>query len=441
MNLTSYSQNFEDVVLWRALKRVEHGFYVDVGAQHPVVDSVSRAFYEQGWRGIHIEPVPHWAALLRQDRPDETVLEVAIGERSGTLELNLIPDTGLSTAVGSYAERHLAERGFGHQTLRVPCLTLDDALRDLVAGREVHWLKIDVEGLEKAVLAGWNSATVRPWIIVVEATVPGTAEPDYADWEPLLLHADYVFAYFDGLNRFYVARENAALVRTLAVPPNVFDGVELSGTSTAAWSGLLNRKRREVEADAAARLDASERRVEEARRELEAERASAQAHARRLDDELRAARTRVQELNQTADRFRRAAEALQAELSRVYASRSWRITAPLRHAMWHGKRLAKPAVLASMRWAVRRARVRTVVLRILAPFPGLAARLRAMALHHGLIQSPAQVPFPMSTSAEADSFHPTGAAGGDAMPAQAARYYAQLARARASRAARNSGSC
>jgi hypothetical protein len=40
----SYAQNFEDVMLWRAFRDVEQGFYVDLGAQDPLVDSVSLAF-------------------------------------------------------------------------------------------------------------------------------------------------------------------------------------------------------------------------------------------------------------------------------------------------------------------------------------------------------------------------------------------------------------
>ena len=51
MTLTSYAQNFEDVILWRALKHVEHGFYIDIGAQDPVIDSVSLAFYQQSATG------------------------------------------------------------------------------------------------------------------------------------------------------------------------------------------------------------------------------------------------------------------------------------------------------------------------------------------------------------------------------------------------------
>jgi hypothetical protein len=74
-SITSYAQNFEDVMLWRALGHIENGFYIDVGAQDPIVDSVSLAFYEHGWRGIHVEPTHRYATLLRQHRVEETVLE------------------------------------------------------------------------------------------------------------------------------------------------------------------------------------------------------------------------------------------------------------------------------------------------------------------------------------------------------------------------------
>ena len=55
MTFVSYAQNFEDVMLWRALSDVKQGHYIDIGAQDPVINSVSLAFYEAGWRGIHVE--------------------------------------------------------------------------------------------------------------------------------------------------------------------------------------------------------------------------------------------------------------------------------------------------------------------------------------------------------------------------------------------------
>ena len=38
----SYAQNFEDIFLAGILKDIENGFYVDVGANHPVQDSVTK---------------------------------------------------------------------------------------------------------------------------------------------------------------------------------------------------------------------------------------------------------------------------------------------------------------------------------------------------------------------------------------------------------------
>ena len=61
--IISYAQNFEDVLLWRALKQVRNGFYIDIGAQHPEHDSVSKLFYDHGWRGVHVEPTPRIAEV------------------------------------------------------------------------------------------------------------------------------------------------------------------------------------------------------------------------------------------------------------------------------------------------------------------------------------------------------------------------------------------
>lgn len=67
MKLISYAQNHEDIMLWRALKSVQNGFYVDVGANDPVLDSVTKLFYDRGWSGINIEPLScHYDALMLQ---------------------------------------------------------------------------------------------------------------------------------------------------------------------------------------------------------------------------------------------------------------------------------------------------------------------------------------------------------------------------------------
>ena len=291
MAFTSYSQNFEDVMLWRALKHVEHGCYIDVGAQHPVIDSVSKAFYDRGWRGIHIEPVPQYAELLRSARPDETVLQVALSDTDGQIELKIIPETGLSTAVKAYAQRHQSERHFSHHEISVPTMTLKSALPSI--GKQVHWLKIDVEGLETQVLRGWDSETLRPWVMVVEATIPGSSETDYSLWDGIITAANYRFVYFDGLNRFYIAQEHAELAGAFTSPPNVFDDIKLTENSSLCGDLLAAHRAKEEQCAA----------------EYETRIAQAESHAAQCE-------TLMKQTEQ--------------QLSSLMSSRSWRATAPLR---------------------------------------------------------------------------------------------------------------
>lgn len=244
--IVSYAQNFEDVMLWRALGHVQNGFYIDVGAQDPIVDSVSLAFYEQGWRGLHVEPTHHYATLLRQHRADETVLETAVGAEAGIIKFYEIPDSGISTADEHIAQQHL-ERGFKVVEINVPCVTLASVFKSC-GRKEVHWLKIDVEGFEEQVLAGWKLSKVRPWIVVVESTLPLTQIESYETWEPLLLGYGYSYVYFDGLNRFYVSNAKKELERAFRAPPNVFDGFSVGGTaSTNVHRVLVERHSKQID--------------------------------------------------------------------------------------------------------------------------------------------------------------------------------------------------
>lgn len=80
MVFVSYAQNFEDVMLARALGAVKAGFYVDVGAQGPEEGSVTKHFYNQGWCGLNFEPSVHYHAQLEAARPRDVNLRCAVVE-------------------------------------------------------------------------------------------------------------------------------------------------------------------------------------------------------------------------------------------------------------------------------------------------------------------------------------------------------------------------
>ena len=218
MTWISYAQNFEDVTLMRALGHLPVGFYIDVGAHHPTADSVTRAFYERGWCGINIEPVPGSLEAFEQQRPRDVNLGWAIADQPGSLRLHEVVGTGLSTLQQTQADEYRRE-GLTVTPHEVAVHTLNEVCHAHAADREIHFLKIDVEGAEEAALRGLDLARFRPWVIVVEATRPRSAQASHQDWEGLILGRGYRLAWFDGLNRFYVAEEREGLQRLLARRP------------------------------------------------------------------------------------------------------------------------------------------------------------------------------------------------------------------------------
>jgi FkbM family methyltransferase len=257
MSITSYAQNFEDVMLWRALSHIQRGFYIDIGAQDPIVDSVSLAFYEHGWHGLHVEPTSLYAELLRQQRPGDTIIQAAVGDGPSIIQFYEIPGSGISTADANIAAQH-HERGFSVQETTVPCLPLS-AIFDAAPEREIHWLKIDVEGFERQVLSTWGSSTVRPWIVVIESTLPLTRIETHQNWEELLTELGYSRVYFDGLNRYYIYEAHLALQSAFQLPPNIFDDFVLNGTASAPFHKRIEGRYQKSISDTTAQFEAQNR--------------------------------------------------------------------------------------------------------------------------------------------------------------------------------------
>jgi FkbM family methyltransferase len=194
-----------------------------VGAAWPTFHSVTRAFYDRGWNGINIEPNPRLLEELNRERPRDVNLGVAIGHETGEAVLNVIGNEGLSTVVEELANQ-LCLNGDESTSIHVPITTLAAVCDAHVeAGRQIHFLKVDVEGFEAAVLSGNDWTRFRPWVIIAEAMEPMSQRENHQEWEGILLNAGYEWVFSDGLNRYYVSHEKRELAATFRYPPNIFD--------------------------------------------------------------------------------------------------------------------------------------------------------------------------------------------------------------------------
>lgn len=214
----SYAQNREDYHLALLFEGEPPGFYVDVGGGHPVADNVSFHFYERGWRGLIVEPQPRLAAAYARVRPRDIVVSALVGRQEGVAAFYEMEEFhGLSTTVAANAAAS-AERGLASRERRVPVATLA-GLCAAHAPARIDFLKIDVEGAEADVIAGNDWTRLRPRIVVVESVTPWSMADASPAFAPMLAAAGYRDVLFDGLNRFYLAGEAAALAGRLPAAP------------------------------------------------------------------------------------------------------------------------------------------------------------------------------------------------------------------------------
>jgi FkbM family methyltransferase len=226
MNPMSYSQRFEDLYLLRCFEGQERGFYIDIGAGHPVYDNVSFAFYLEGWSGIAVEPNPRLAQLAQAIRPRDHNINMLAGAEPGEATFYLVDDFhGFSTTSESNAVAAQTQFGKSSQPMTRPVTTLK-ALCEAQAPAAIDFLKVDVEGAEPDVLAGNDWQRFRPRIVVVEALAPFTLAPAWDAYEPLLKKHGYAFAFFDSINRYYVTEEESGLAHILKASPATFDVVQ-----------------------------------------------------------------------------------------------------------------------------------------------------------------------------------------------------------------------
>jgi FkbM family methyltransferase len=226
--MISYAQNLEDVVLNRVFQNKPKGFYIDVGAHDPIELSVTKHFFDLGWHGINIEPVPASYKKFKKGRPDDINLNIAVGSKhdfitiyeiEGHPELTSL-DKDIAESTGKLMDAKVKPYKVEIRTLTEVC--------DQYCNGFIDFIKIDVEGFEKEVILGTDLKRFRPTMLVVEATKPCKAviecwdNPDAAaawhEWEPLLFEAEYILIYYDGLNRYYLRKEDEYLKNRFAIP-------------------------------------------------------------------------------------------------------------------------------------------------------------------------------------------------------------------------------
>lgn len=213
----SYGPNCEDVPLWRALKDVAQGFYIDFDSELADGTSVTRSFYDRGWCGLSIRETVKAATELAAARPRDTVITKAAA--------------------------------FKHDGIVAP---------------DVHFVHISDRDNQTSILRSLDLSAIRPWIVVIEA---GFEESD-----AVVELVGYQKVLFDGKNNFYLAPAHASRATRLAAPANSSDNFVRADASLRARVTVLEAQLTAAQTAVAGRtqrlLDAV-RALGQARRDIE----------------------------------------------------------------------------------------------------------------------------------------------------------------------------
>jgi len=163
MEMDSYSQSGEDLLLWEYFGAKTNGFFLEAGANHPTKLSQTWLFELHGWEGILVEPVAKNCELLRQHRPRSQVFQCALGapEQRGRAQISVAGGDDVLSGL-AVNDDVIVER-----MEEVEVRTLDEILVE-AGNPKLDFVSIDVEGMELQVLRGFDLMRHRPAMLLIE---------------------------------------------------------------------------------------------------------------------------------------------------------------------------------------------------------------------------------------------------------------------------------
>ena len=205
-NPNFYAQFYEDYILSIALSNIKKGYYVDVGANSPDFDSITKHFYLKGWSGINIEPIKKWYDAYLIDRPNDININKGVSNFEGEIDFYLLSSDLMSSGNVDFVNK-AKEKGYDYKKQMIKVTTLNRILEEHPIP-SITLMKIDVEGLERQILEGLDLLKHRPIVLVIESIRPFSHIKVHDKWESMILNNNFTFVLFDSLNRYYIANEH-----------------------------------------------------------------------------------------------------------------------------------------------------------------------------------------------------------------------------------------
>ncbi|PKN02635.1 SAM-dependent methyltransferase [Candidatus Dojkabacteria bacterium HGW-Dojkabacteria-1] len=166
-----YSQEGEDIILSEFFPTQTDGFYVDIGAHHPMRFSNTYMFYKRGWRGLNLDAMPDSMKAFNRKRPRDINLEVGVSGKEGEMTYYMFDDfalNGFSKDLSKERDENSNFEILEERKIKTSPLSkiLDEYLPE---NQKIDFMSIDVEGLDLMVLKSNDWGKYLPSYILVES--------------------------------------------------------------------------------------------------------------------------------------------------------------------------------------------------------------------------------------------------------------------------------
>ena len=163
----SYAMDGEDIAINLFNKKEGKGFYVDIGAHHPIQRNNTNLLYQKGWEGINIDTNEFSIDLFNFLRPNDLNILTAISDKEG--EISFYYQKKFSQL--NTTDKKIANENFqGNFKERiVKCQKIENILNNSkYKDKKIDFLNIDIEGAEMKVLKTLNFEKYNPTLICIE---------------------------------------------------------------------------------------------------------------------------------------------------------------------------------------------------------------------------------------------------------------------------------
>jgi FkbM family methyltransferase len=206
----SFSQQGEDIIIQNYFENKFNGFFIDIGAYHPIKYSNTFALYLKGWKGINIEPNPDNIQLFQNIRRRDINLNIGVSDKNEILTYNKFNNAAVNTFNNEHALTwSKKENFFIEKTMQIEVKPLHEIIskykpKDTL----IDLMSIDCEGMDFLVLKSNNWEKYRPKMLLVEFPIYDISNYYNDEIHKFLIANDYILHAICGITAIFIDLRN-----------------------------------------------------------------------------------------------------------------------------------------------------------------------------------------------------------------------------------------